>query len=209
MNRHGRHTVLLFVGVSCVALCVAATALAASSPTTALVKLLPRAGEMPGFLAHGSIHASVTVAGAIAVDPPALKKSDAANLRKDGLRANVYQAEVGAKEGGIAGVTELRSPAAAAAYDKFTFAVASEPGPAAGSSAQVRFVKFKIPGVPGGEGASQISRKNKGTDTNVQWIEGSCLIQVGDGTLTETPNTVSLIKAAQAIYRRTRGSCTS
>lgn len=207
MSRHGRRSVLVIAISGCAALSVTAVAPAATNPTAALLKLLPRGGEMTGFLAHGSVHASVNIAGATAFDPPAFKKSDSANLRRDGFRATVYQEQVSATDGGVAGVTELRSAAAAAAYARFTFAASSEPGPAAGSSTQVRFVRFKVPGVPGAEGASQISRIRKGTDSNVQWTEGRCLIQVGDGTTSEQPDASPLIAAAQAIYRRTRGSC--
>jgi hypothetical protein len=207
---HARLSVL--VAAAGVSLGAAGIASASSGQDAGLKVLLVRAGEMPGFHPSGQAHVFRSVAQDVAHDPSALRKADAAHLRKDGFVAEIIQPQQSSpstRAGGTSGMTELSSPAAARSYARFTFSVVAHPGPVAGTSQQQRFVRFKVPGVPGARGVAEISRQTSGTDANVQWVEGRCLVQVGDATVTRKPLTVPLVAAAQAVYGRTHGSCAS
>jgi hypothetical protein len=211
LTRHSHHTVVFTVAIACMMLGGAVAVAATTAGTAALAKLLPRAGEMPGFTPAGPVRVASTIAQDVAADPPVMKKADAANLRKDGFRVEVYQSQVAnAKEGGVAGVVEFRSAAGAAAYRRYDFSTISEPGPVSGSTAKTRYVPFKVPSVPGAEGAAQISRTaRRSAAANVQWIEGSCVIELGDDISSDKPDTAAVVTAAQNIDKRTKGACTS
>jgi hypothetical protein len=142
------------------------------------------------------------------MDPPPEKRADAARLRKDGFRAEIYQGEVDPPHaGGVAAVTELASSAQAADYLAFTFGVISHKGPLSGVTSGVQFVRFAVPNLPGAKGTAQISRSQKQSSANVQWVEGDCVLELGDQVPGTRPDTAPLVKAAQAIDRRTAGHC--
>jgi hypothetical protein len=209
MSLWRRSAWFVVVGV-CLFLSSAAGALAKSSPTAGLKNLLPRAGELTGFRASGLVLSFNSIAKDVAADPAALRASDAMNLTRDGFVVELAQDQVGtgvAQTYATSGLTRLGSHAQAEAYDRFTFAVVAKPGPVAGTAAQVRFVRFSVPGVPGATGVAELTRAKKVAHANVQWVEGSCMIQVGDGVASKTALTQPLIHAAQAIFKRTRGAC--
>ena len=133
-------------------------------------------------------------------------------LSGDGFVIELIQNESGLGAGkrlAASAFSRLRSHAAAEAYARFTFSESDQPGPVHGTAASTRFVRFAVPGVAGAQGVAEIARYTTSSDANVQWVEGSCLLQLTDVAPSSTPLARPLIKAAQAVSRRTRGSCTT
>ena len=66
---------------------------------------------------------------------------------------------------------------------------------------------FAVPGVPGAKGLLEDS-PDDGDNAGVVWIQGRCVLLVGDLAVSGTAQTTPLVSAAQAVYKRTRGlSC--
>jgi hypothetical protein len=172
-------------------------------------QLLPRSGEMPGFKPSSPIYRQTTIAQVVYSDPRAVRKSDSSHLRRAGFIASAYQQQAGDGGGrnGLAAYFQFHTPAGARRYLNFYFAGNSQPGPWNESASQARFGRFRIRGVPGARGSTQVARHKKGAAANLLWIEGRCVILVGDHVPVRAPDTHPLIAAAQAIYRRTRGAC--
>jgi hypothetical protein len=179
----------------------------------ALVDLLPTAGELPGFASDSSLTTDTTIAAAtLDISSVAERAAEAAQLRADGFRKEVTQSQSGGdgQFDGVAYIGAFSSPAGAARYRSYFFGNLSKPGPETGSASQSNFSALSIPGVPGAEGDSQVSRIGQGTSANVQWLEGECLFELGDASSSSsTPLTAPLITGAQSIYARTKGACAS
>ena len=63
---------------------------------------------------------------------------------------------------------------------------------------------FAVPGVPGAKGLLQDSPDN-GDNAGVVWVQGRCVLIIGDYAVSGTAQTTPLVSAAQAVYGRTRG----
>jgi hypothetical protein len=187
------------------ALCWSATAAGATQPP----QLLPRSGEMPGFKPSSPIYRQTTIAQVVYSDPRAVRKSDSSQLRRAGFVASAYQEQAadGVRRRGLAAYFQFHTTAGARRYFKFYFHGNAHPGPWNEPASQARFGRFRIRGVPGAKGSTQVARHKNGAAANLLWIEGRCVILVGDYVPVRTPDTHPLIAAAQAIYKRTRGAC--
>jgi hypothetical protein len=64
--------------------------------------------------------------------------------------------------------------------------------------------EFPVPGVPGAAGLLQDSPDN-GNLAGVVWIQGRCMLIVGDVAVSGSATSAPVVSAAQAVYRRTAG----
>jgi hypothetical protein len=63
---------------------------------------------------------------------------------------------------------------------------------------------FAVPGVPGAKGLLEDS-PDEGDNAGVVWVQGRCVLIIGDLAVSGTAATTPLVSAAQAVYKRTRG----
>jgi hypothetical protein len=63
--------------------------------------------------------------------------------------------------------------------------------------------EFPVPGVPGAAGLVQDSPDN-GDQAAAFWIQGRCVVIVGDLAVSGTATSSPLVSAAQAVYKRTK-----
>jgi hypothetical protein len=213
MHRSCRRCSLAVLTVGGLSLTAAGAALASSAGTGPLTALLPRSGELAGFSAHGAVQSPRTIAASVATDPSSVRATDTAQLRRDGFAGEVEQLYGYTARGGIgtsqglASVTAFDTAAGASAYQRFVFGLESKPSAASGTAKQTRFVRVSVPGVPGAEGAAAIGRTDKRSAVNLVWAEGRCLVQLGDSVPGTSPVQAPLIKAAEAVAKRTNDTC--
>ena len=63
---------------------------------------------------------------------------------------------------------------------------------------------FAVPGVPGAKGLLEDS-PDQGDNAGVVWVQGRCVLIIGDLAVSGTAATTPLVSAAQVVYKRTRG----
>jgi hypothetical protein len=170
-----------------------------------LTRFLVRAGEEPGFAPRrphvaGSLRAYVRAVFE-GREPPRQVAADTKRLKAEGFVAAAWEGTTGqaafGREGG-AGLSYVREFATSiGAGQESAFLVHVLPGHS----------KFGVTGIPGAYG-------RKGRDSggeswaNLVWRQGRCTLLVGESFFPRTTApTRPVIAAAQAIYRRTGGTC--
>jgi len=169
-----------------------------------LTRFLVRAGEEPGFApgrSHvaGSLRAYVRYLGSFG--PPRQVAADNKRLEAEGFVAAAWEHTIGqaafAAEGGV-GQSYVREFATSiGARRERAFLVRILPG----------HTKFGVAGIPGAYGREG---RHSGDESfaNLVWRQGRCTLSVGESFFPRTTApTRPLIAAAQAIYRRTGGTC--
>jgi hypothetical protein len=166
-----------------------------------LTRFLVRAGEEPGFTpgrphVAGSLRAYVRYLKSFG--PPKQVAADAKRLKAEGFVAAAWEHTTNNPESGV-GQSYVREFATSiGAGHERAFIVHVMPG----------HTKFGVTGIPGAYG-----RKGKvfGDEryANLVWRQGRCTLSVGESFFPRTTAapTRPLIAAAQAIYRRTGGTC--
>ena len=115
-------------------------------------------------------------------------------LAQEGFRAATSVQTGSTKGQGVSWVMELGS-ASAAAREKAAELQAFAYGPQAPGA-----TRFAVAGVPGAEGWGQ-----PGTDANILFTEGRCLMLVGDQLASGTDDKPPVVAAVRAVWARTRG----
>ena len=191
---------------SVVALAVMLTGLGGSSAvagqsvsSASLAPYVVRAGEETGYSPSGAPTFTRSAASWATGNPKAAV--DAKRLRGEGFRAALTQQTTGSNgTGGVSFVIVLASPAAAASEER-----AEVKEDIAENSPVTRFTIKQLPTSEGWAG-----KDNSGYFGNVMFVEGSCVLLVGDATDGANPRP-PLIAGALKVYGRTahsRGVCT-
>ena len=169
-----------------------------------LTRFLARAGEEPGF-APGPPHVARSLRGYVRYlarfGHPRQVAADNKRLKAEGFVAAAWEHTTGqaafGREGGdgLSYVTEFAT--STGAQQETAFLMHTMPG----------HTKFGVTGIPGAYG-----RKGRvfGDESfaNLVWRQGRCTLVVGESFFPRTTApTRPLIAAAQAIYRRTGGTC--
>jgi hypothetical protein len=175
------------------------------APAATLPRFLVRTGEEPGF-APGRPHVAGSLRAYVrylkSFGPPQQVAADNKRLKAEGFVAAARENTTGqaayGREGGV-GQSYVREFATSiGARHERAFLVRILPG----------HTKFGVTGIPGAFG-----RKGKvfGNErfANLVWRQGRCTLSVGESFFPRTTAapTRPLIAAAQAIYRRTGGTC--
>lgn len=197
-TRHGVGARLALAALAMVG--VAACASASHTATLRLNAYLVHPGEQTGYQPVSSPSYLMTPAQFDAADPDAATANQ--QLARAGFRRGISLHTVRTSGGqGVSTVIELGSPKTArqeqAAFVGQARALMSSHGPAP--------LRFTVPGVPDVVGlADKIA-------ANVIYVEGRCLVIVGDETRSVSPRTPAA-SGARAIYTRTHadaGACSS
>ena len=169
-----------------------------------LTRFLVRAGEEPGFAPRPAHFAGSLRAYARSflhhVSPgqiPALTK----RLKAEGFVAAAWEHTTGqaafASEGGVGQSYVREFATSTGARHETAFLVHGMPG----------HTKFGVTGIPGAYGKKGRDSVDE-TYANLLWRQGRCTLVVGESFFPrKTAPTRPLIAAAQAIYRRTGGTC--
>ena len=180
--------------------------------STSLAPYVVRAGEESGFSALGSPSFTSSAAAWTAGDPTA--GAEAKRLRGEGFRGALTENTTGVN--GAAGVSwaiELASPAAAKSEEQAQLKedIAQSPSPVA------RFAIRQLPTSAGftskGNSKTQVDSSETAVadvDASVLFVEGSCVLLVGDQTGSRVNPSPPVIGGALEIYGRTahsRGVC--
>ena len=169
-----------------------------------LTRFVVRAGEEPGFTpgpshVYGSLRAYVRAY--LKVEPPQQVAADTKRLNAEGFVAAAWEHTTGqaafGREGGdgLSYVTEFAT--STGAQQETAFLMHTMPG----------HTKFGVTGIPGAYGKKGRDSADE-TYANLLWRQGRCTLVVGESFFPrKTAPTRPLIAAAQAIYRRTGGTC--
>jgi hypothetical protein len=189
------------VAVATSAATMAAPALAAA-PT--LKQYLVRGNEETGFHVSGRIHETSKISAYLQGVPKNQKKKDAAKLRAGGFKASVFEQLDGPDHAnGGSAVTEMGSPRAARELQRFQVNQIRNQGSGT-------YKRLTVPGVPGAVGYDFTCNAGNGcpsSDTNIYWVQGRCLIFVGDIRSSSTPLSGPVLEAVRAVHKRTHGTC--
>ncbi len=166
------------------------------STTPGLTSLLVSHGGEPGFTLTPpqmmtSVHEWVSFAGG----SPAQAASATRRYEVELFRAAALEQTAGS--GGAQGVSNVIEFATAAGAQKEMANLLDPPGVSA---------RFPVAGIPTADGLTEGSAQN-GSAANVVWVQGRCILLVGDFRPTGTAPRQPLIKAAKAVYDRTHGTC--
>ena len=196
-----RRSLAVFVGGAVLSL--TAVALAAAP----LESYLARRGEETGFAprgkpsAYGTAHAFLASGG----EKGSQLRKDAARLSGDGfVRALVEHTTylaAPANGGGLSLVIELGSPSSAQSEQR---ALLREDITGEGRSAKID--RFTVADAPGATGFTVTIPGRAGAAANVLFIEGRCVLLVGDAIPHGDPAAPARA-GTQAIYARTKGTC--
>lgn len=184
--------------VGCSALLIAG---AAAASTSALDSLLLRAGDAPGFTPHGPIH-RITRARTWAMSfPKSIRRAALTEAHAVGLRAIIYQLQTGSGGAqGTSAVDEVSSPANARKLLRF------EVRRDIAANAPAKITRYTVRGITGSLGFTATVADHGGA-SNAQWVQGDCVLEVGDFRPASGALTAPVVKGAQAIHRRTHDSC--
>jgi hypothetical protein len=177
-----------------------ASAVAGQSVSSAsLAPYVVRAGEETGYSPSGAPTFTTSAASWTKGNPKAA--ADAKRLRGEGFRGALAQQTAGPNgTGGVSSVIVLASPAAAASEEQAEFKEdVAENSPV---------TRFTIKQLPTSEGfAGKSTGRAFG---NVLFVEGACVLRVGDATNGANPDP-PVIAGAIKVYGRTAhsaGACT-
>lgn len=179
-----------------------------------LAPYVVRAGEEAGFSAIGAPTFTGSAGAWTAGDPAAA--ADAKRLRREGFRGGLTEYTAGVNDAaGVSWVIELASPSAAKSEEQSQLkeAIAAEsPSPVK------RFTIKQLPTSAGftsrGNSKTEVNPSETAAaevDANVLFVEGSCVLLVGDQTGSAIDPSPPVIGGALEIYGRTarsRGVCT-
>ena len=171
-----------------------------------LTRFLVRAGEEPGFApgpphVAGSLRAYVRYLARFG--PPQQVAADNKRLKAAGFVAAAWEHTTGqaafASEGGVGRSYVREFATSTGARHETAFLAHIMPG----------HTKFGVTGIPGAYGKKGRDSVDE-TYANLLWRQGRCTLVVGESFFPRTTAapTRPLIVAAQAIYRRTGGTCT-
>jgi len=162
--------------------------------SASLAPYVVRAGEETGYSPSGAPTFTRSAASWTTGNPKAA--ADAKRLRGEGFRAALTQQTTGPNgTGGVSFVIELASPAAAASEEQ-----AEVKEDIAENSPVTRFTIKQLPTSEGWTG-----KDTSGAFGNVMFVEGSCVLLVGDETDGANPHP-PLIAGALKVYGRTAHS---
>jgi hypothetical protein len=163
-----------------------------------LTRFLVRAGEEPGF-APGPPHVPRSLRAYLegGHEPPQQVAADTKRLKAEGFVAVAWEHTTDNPESGD-GLSYVREFATSTgARQERAFLVHIMPG----------HTKFGVTGIPGAYGRKGRDSVDE-TYANLVWRQGRCTLVVGESFFPRTTApTRPLIAAAQAIYRRTGGTC--
>ncbi len=161
-----------------------------SVSSASLARYVVQTGEETGYSPSGAPTFTSTAASWATGDPDAA--ADAKRLRGEGFRAALTQQTTGSDgTGGISFVIALASPAAAAAEERAQLKEdLAENSPA---------TRFTIKQLPTSEG---FAAKGTYSVANVLFVEGSCVLLIGDETDGANPRPPD-IAGALKVYGRT------
>jgi hypothetical protein len=188
------------VAVAASAATMAAPAVAAA-PT--LKQYLVRGNEAPGFHVSGRIYKTSNISAYLQGVPKSQKKKDAAKLRAGGFKVFVFERLEGPHASGASGVTEMGSPRAARELQRLQINRTHSQG-------RGTYKRLTVSGVPGAVGYDFTCTAGKScpsSDTNIYWVQGRCVIFVGDIRSSRTPLSGPVLAAVRAVHKRTHGTC--
>jgi hypothetical protein len=206
----------LFTSGSVVALAVMLPGLGGASAvagqrvsSASLAPYVVRAGEEAGFSAIGAPTFTGSAAAWTAGDPTAA--ADAKRLRGEGFRGALTENTAGVNgTAGVSWVVELASPAAAKSEEQ---AQLKEDIAAQSPSPVTRFTIKQLPTSAGFTGRGNSSTEVNASETpadevdaNVLFVEGSCVLLVGDQIGSRINPSPPVIGGALKIYGRTAHS---
>lgn len=176
--------------------------------SASLAPYVVRAGEEAGFSAIGAPTFTSSAAAWTAGDPTAA--ADAKRLRGEGFRGALTENTAGVDgTAGVSWVIELASPAAAKSEEQAQLKdiAAQSPSPV------TRFTIKQLPTSAGftsrGNSKTQVDASETPADevdANVLFVEGSCVLLVGDQTGSRINPSPPVIGGALTIYGRTAHS---
>jgi hypothetical protein len=167
-------------------------------PDTAnYARFLLRDGEQPGFRRVGNVLTDDAEAFA---EKARLTKAELSRMRGAGMGPATYQPTEGPNSRGVTSVTLFASAQGAARWlaqeQRADYIRRQLPG-----GGKLR--RFVVPGIPGARGWT--ASKAGHTVGNIFWVEGRCLMILGNETT--GPFDGPLATGAQAIHQRTKGQC--
>jgi len=170
---------------------VAAAGAPQSVSSASLARYVLRAGEETGYSPSGAPTFTRSAASWATGNPNAA--ADAKRLREEGFSAALTQHTTGPNStGGVSGVIVLASPAAAAAEER-----AQLKEDVAQNSPVTRFTIKQLPTSEG------FTAKGTSAVANVLFVEGSCVLTVGDETELGNNPRPPVIAGALKVYGRT------
>ncbi len=202
----------LILTTAALAACGSSTATNGSTRTTstsatvgaaALNAYTVRGDEEPGFVATAPVSHPTPSSFVAGESSAAEEEADIVRLRQEGFRGALVEhldPASGSSGGGVSTIILLRSPAAARAELTDEIREAESDQASGGTISQ-----FSAPTVPGSTGFTATQAQQGGAG-NLLFVEGSCLLAVGDSSA-QSDLTGPLIHAAESIYGRTRGAC--
>jgi hypothetical protein len=162
-----------------------------------LTRFLVRAGEEPGFApGHPHVAGSVRAAAhAYRGEPPQQVAADTKRLKAEGFVAAASERTTAEGGNGLSYVREFAN--SIGARHERAFLVHTMPG----------HKKLGVIGIPGAYGRKGTVFTDE-SFANLVWQQGRCTLLVGEVFFPrKTAPARPLIAAAQAIYRRTGGTC--
>jgi hypothetical protein len=168
-------------------------AVAGPPPAGAITRYLATASELPGF-DLGDAEVKDSLKAWLAGEPKVERIEDAETFRAEGFRKAAFENFTAAKD--VVGVSNVIVFSKAKGARKDQRALLHPIG---------GVKPFTIAGIPGAKAFSQAAGKADSAD--IIWVEGRCTLLVGEyaprGRVAHKP----LVKAAKAIYRRTKPRC--
>ena len=165
-----------------------------------LTRFLARAGEEPGF-APGPPHVAGSLPAYVRYlerfGQPQLVAADTKRLKAEGFVAAAWEHTTNNPESGVGQSYVREFATSTGARQETAFLMHTMPG----------HTTFGVTGIPGAYGKKGRDSVDE-TYANLLWRQGRCTLVVGESFFPRTTApTRPLIAAAQAIYRRTGGTC--
>ena len=168
----------------------------ASAGSGDLSRFLVRRGEAPGFT-PGKVVATSSLSEFVTGEPQKEMAADTKRYASEGFVGGAREPLTGAR--GAVGVSDVTAFATIGGAKREKAHLLDVP---------IATERLTVPGLPGARGFTHHDKKQKVTVSNIVWIQGRCVLVVGDLIPSATANTApAVIAGAKAVHRRAGAAC--